>query len=252
MRLRPLRWAPAGATWPAHRCPALLCPPRTSVLDLLVGWPPRASCVVGVSLAVGLLPLFLLGRAGAVPRCSPCTPGAARAWPLAASPASRPARPPPRPTEPALAGGSAAADPRACGGGRRAPGAAARRGVGSARIVRRCSGPGWPGAARATACWPPAAARTPGVARRGPSCAAGRCRGRLPVPAPLVARGWVTVDIPLAGMLLGPSREEQLAGPGRDARPRPGRGWSTPPRPSAAGSSATCTTAPSSGWSRSR
>ena len=72
----------------------------------------------------------------------------------------------------------------------------------------------------------------------------------LLVAAPWLTAGVVALDVRAARTLLGPSRAEELRAPGGAPRPRPGPGWSTPPTPSGAAWSGTCTTAPSSGWSR--
>ena len=114
--------------------------------------------------------------------------------------------------------------------------------------------------------------RLAAAARRASRCRSttGRCRTAAPtsrcsrcelvvaragVPAERAAADQRSADGALArrrrpGDRPPAARAATAGRAGRRAGAQPGRAWSTRPTPSAAGSSATCTTAPSSGWSR--
>ena len=100
----------------------------------------------------------------------------------------------------------------------------------------------------------PGAGRRLSPAGRATAGGSGRPRcgraggGRAAAAAPWVARGVARADDGGRAVAARPQPGRGAGAAGRDAGPQPGRDRGRRPTPSAAASSATCTTAPSSGW----
>ena len=185
----------AGATWPAARCRSgAWCATAQLVLDLLVGVVGLVLVVVGVALVDRAAAAVPARRAGAGRHAARrARPGPVRAWPgWPPSPAyaSRPGRC----REPQRTGWAAG-----CSSGCGRPGCGRRRRTPccccpSARSARASSSAlwaGWPGAARAAACWP------------RPHGARGGVLGEVPLVVLVAAGRSACWSAPLGGPRLG-------------------------------------------------